>query len=45
MGEGKGKKIVINREGGRQTTRDSKYREQTEGGWGGGGEGKVGDGH
>ena len=42
MGEGKGKNSY--REGGKpQET--LKYREQTEGGWGGGGEGQMGDGH
>ena len=39
-----GEKIVTEREGGKpQET--LKYREQTEGGWQGGGEGEMGDGH
>ena len=34
MGEGSGKELDTNREGGRQTTKDSKIQGQTEGGWG-----------
>ena len=42
MGRGKGEKIVTEREGGKpQET--LKYREQTEGGWGWGGEKGVGE--
>ena len=39
-----GEKIVTEREG-RKPQETLKYREQTEGGWGREGEGKVGDGH
>ena len=42
MGEGKRGNIVTIREGGRQTQETLKYREQTEGGCGGGGKGKMG---
>ena len=42
----KAEKLVTNREAGRQTTRLlNTEKKQTEGGWRGGGEGKVGDGY